>query len=60
MPEYRLSLMVVNDLSDVDETRHKALVFRTGSEEPQRVATKSELAAIIAAHVTDALTGGRH
>jgi phosphopantothenoylcysteine synthetase/decarboxylase len=61
---YGLTMLVVNDLADVDEKRHRALVFEpelslSGEKEVGRaveVGSKRELAQIIAAHITQQLS----
>jgi phosphopantothenoylcysteine synthetase/decarboxylase len=60
MREYGLSLMVINDLADVDQARHQAWVFEAGRGVPggpERIDGKSALALRIAAHVDARLTG---
>lgn len=48
--KYSLSLMVLNDLKDVDRTRHQAMVFEDATT-PTDVESKDALARLIAAHV---------
>ncbi len=56
MKDFGLSLFVVNDLADVDETRHKARLFEH-SKESELVDGKHALALRIAAHVHQRLSG---
>lgn len=60
MRDLELSLFVINDLKDVDEARHRALVFTKGSDgkpdAPVTFDTKEALARAIAAHVSLGLT----
>lgn len=53
--EFKLSLFVINDLKDVDQERHKALVFEAGKAET--VDGKHALALRIARHVHERLNG---
>jgi phosphopantothenoylcysteine decarboxylase/phosphopantothenate--cysteine ligase len=60
MQKYALSLMVINDLSDVDEKRHKAWLFEReptqGTQQPARaLETKSDVARSIARHIASRL-----
>jgi phosphopantothenoylcysteine synthetase/decarboxylase len=55
--KYGLSLMVINDLKDVDRTRHGATVFEAG-QAPEAVDSKLGLARRVAAHVSRGLAAG--
>lgn len=55
MNKYKLSLMVLNDLKDVDRTRHRAVVFQAGSASPRDIESKAEVARAIVRHVRERL-----
>lgn len=62
MTKYSLSLMVINDLRDVDQSRHKAWFFEQRREEPGTVLpmgvveTKLDVARRIARHILSQLS----
>lgn len=62
MQKYKLSLMVLNDLNDVDEKRHAAFVYESDAQgkhgAAERLVTKEAVAARIAAHVASRLNAG--
>ena len=60
MPKYALSLMVINDLSDVDEKRHKAWLFEREStngtqQSAHALETKIDVARSIVRHIASHL-----
>jgi len=63
IPGYGLSMMVLNALADVDETRHRAMIYSPDkpgqfapSMKPDAIEGKSKVARFIAAHVIRGLT----
>lgn len=56
MAKYQLSLMVLNDLSDVDRVRHRATVFEAGNATPKIIESKGDLARAIVRHVRERLS----
>jgi phosphopantothenoylcysteine decarboxylase/phosphopantothenate--cysteine ligase len=51
--KYALSLIVINDLAEVDALRHRALLFTAGEDAPREVTGKAEVALEIARHVAE-------
>jgi phosphopantothenoylcysteine decarboxylase/phosphopantothenate--cysteine ligase len=56
LAKYGLSLIVLNDLADVDATRHRALLFGPGQTAPREIVGKAAVARAIAEHVAGAVT----
>jgi len=51
MKKYQLSLLVINDLNDIDQSKHKALIFENTTDTPIEIDGKERLSQHIALHI---------